>query len=111
MNIMAYIFLIFIAELTQSDACAAASTGLSDHTESMAAAVLIGIGGLLLVYFSPTLLALLRKKSNALAIGVLNLFLGWTLVGWVIALVWAVAKDKRAETIVIQQQPNNSGQV
>ena len=28
----------------------------------------------------------------------LNLFLGWTLVGWVVALVWAVtAKDKSQE--------------
>jgi len=39
------------------------------------------------VYFLPTILGL--KKRNALSIFVLNFFLGWTLIGWVAALVWA----------------------
>lgn len=31
----------------------------------------------------------------------LNLFLGWTFVGWVIALVWALSKDtKRAIQVI-----------
>src|SRR5437879_5552301 len=34
-----------------------------------------------------------NKKQNAGAIGALNFFLGWTLVGWVVALVWAMSKD------------------
>jgi len=34
-----------------------------------------------------------NKKQNAGAIGALNFFLGWTLVGWVVALVWAISKD------------------
>jgi hypothetical protein len=32
-------------------------------------------------------------KHNAGAIFALNLLLGWTLVGWVVALVWALAVD------------------
>jgi hypothetical protein len=40
----------------------------------------------LAIYFIPTLMA----KKNRSAILVLNLFLGWTFLGWVIALVWAV---------------------
>jgi len=28
-----------------------------------------------------------------MAIGALNLFLGWSLIGWVAALVWALTKD------------------
>lgn len=46
-----------------------------------------------LVYFFPTLCAYRGKKRNARAIFVLNLFLGWTLIGWVIALTWAAMKD------------------
>lgn len=46
-----------------------------------------------LIYFLPTLVALLRHKRNTLSIFLLNLFLGWTLVGWIIALVWASTVD------------------
>lgn len=49
----------------------------------------IGLG--LLLYFLPSIVG--RRKNNALAIFVLNLFLGWTFVGWVVALVWACTKD------------------
>lgn len=55
-------------------------------------------GGLLLIiagigiYFIPSIVG--YNKRNANAICLLNLFLGWTFVGWVLALVWAVAKDK-----------------
>jgi hypothetical protein len=43
----------------------------------------------LAIYFIPASVALAREHENALAITTLNLFLGWTLLGWVIALVWA----------------------
>ena len=50
-----------------------------------------GIGFVL--YFLPSLLALARSKRDILAIFLLNLFLGWTLIGWVVSLVWAVKTD------------------
>lgn len=53
----------------------------------------IVIGVLSVGYLLPTAIGVGRKRSNTGAIFVLNLFLGWTLIGWVIALVWAVAKD------------------
>jgi hypothetical protein len=43
----------------------------------------------IVMYFFPTILAGLRHKRNTPAIGMLNFWLGWTLLGWVIALVWA----------------------
>lgn len=49
---------------------------------------------LTLLYLLPTGIAIIRKRSNTAAIFVLNLFLGWTLIGWVVALVWSVADDK-----------------
>jgi len=43
-------------------------------------------------YFLPTLIAFLRQHKNKLAIFLLNLFLGWTVLGWVGSLVWSVMK-------------------
>lgn len=51
----------------------------------------------LTVYFVPMIVAHTRGHRNRLAIGVLNLFLGWTFVGWVIALVWACTSNTARE--------------
>lgn len=48
---------------------------------------------IILFYFLPTIIAVLAKKDNALSISILNLFFGWTLIGWVISLVWATTKN------------------
>ncbi|AEK57874.1 superinfection immunity protein [Acidithiobacillus caldus] len=52
------------------------------------------------LYFLPTILAYLRKKSNLVAIFAMNLLLGWLFVGWVIALVWALSNDSPTTIIV-----------
>ena len=44
---------------------------------------------ILALYFLPGIIASARSHHNALAIWVLNLFLGWTALGWIAALVWA----------------------
>jgi len=52
-----------------------------------------GTGYLILaaaIYLAPWLLAVLRRHHNAAAIFVLNLLLGWTFIGWVVALVWSM---------------------
>lgn len=52
-------------------------------------------GSLLLIllgfalYFAPWLIARSRAHRNAPAIAALNFFLGWTALGWIVALVWA----------------------
>ena len=57
------------------------------------------IGGLilgflaLLFYLYPALHAHNIGHKNAPAITVVNVALGWTLVGWVVAMAWAVKKD------------------
>ena len=43
-------------------------------------------------YFLPTLVSFLRQRKNRLAIFLLNLLLGWTILGWVVSLVWSVMK-------------------
>lgn len=40
-------------------------------------------------YLIPAIVASSRKHTNAPAIIILNLLLGWTFIGWAIALVWA----------------------
>lgn len=47
---------------------------------------------ILAFYFLPTLIAFLRQHKNSLAIFLLNLFLGWTGLGWVVSLVWSAMK-------------------
>lgn len=50
--------------------------------------------GMLAMYMLPTIEAHLKKHPNIASISVLNLFLGWTLVGWVLALVWVLKKPE-----------------
>jgi len=50
---------------------------------------------ILFLYFLPYIVANRRKHKNAGAIGILNFFLGWTLIGWVIALVWAYTANTK----------------
>ena len=55
--------------------------------------VLVGM----VVYFVPCLVASRREHKNAMPIFILNLLLGWTFIGWVGAMVWAMTdnvKDK-----------------
>ena len=42
------------------------------------------------LYFLPTIIAAARGNINTLAIFLLNFFTGWTFVGWVASLIWAV---------------------
>lgn len=50
-------------------------------------------------YMLPTSIALWREHRNTGGVFILNLFLGWTLVGWVIALIWAVHHERPRVTI------------
>jgi len=46
---------------------------------------------LTLLYFLPSIVG--KDKKDAGAIFLVNLLLGWTVVGWVAAMVWACAAD------------------
>jgi len=53
--------------------------------------VLLVIVLCILIYFLPAIIG--RKKRDATALATLNLLLGWTLIGWVGALVWALSVE------------------
>lgn len=57
---------------------------------------LIVLGGLigLPIYFLPSIIAIAGHKRNTLAIFAINLFLGWSFIGWIVALVWSLASEK-----------------
>ena len=70
------------------------------ETLSFAFYTVLVAGGVLFVYFIPALTAHDRGVKNFGSIVVINIFLGWTIIGWVVALAMACAdvnvdKDKK----------------
>lgn len=62
-----------------------------DSSEMLGLAFLLFI---LAVYFVPSAVAHFRNHRNEMAIVTLNVLLGWTFLGWVVALVWALCQDR-----------------
>lgn len=54
------------------------------------------------IYFLPTFVAAKRGHPNGTSIFLLDLFLGWSLIGWVVALVWSASAFK------VDEQPSLS---
>ncbi|MGI6701814.1 MAG: superinfection immunity protein [Christensenellales bacterium] len=54
------------------------------------------------IYFIPSYLAFKRKHPHKIALLLLNIFLGWTFLGYLIALVWALYPPNKSK--VIKQQ-------
>jgi hypothetical protein len=54
----------------------------------------IGVISVFGVYFMPIIIALLRGRHRAGSVAMVNVFLGWTVIGWLLALVWASSSDK-----------------
>jgi len=66
-------------------------------TEFGSTMVTIGvIVAIFVLYFFPSFVAKKRRHANSGAIWALNLFLGWTMLGWVAALVWSLTDNVRA---------------
>jgi len=42
------------------------------------------------LYFLPTIIAAVRHKKDIVGIVLVNIFLGWTFIGWIVALIWAL---------------------
>ena len=52
-------------------------------------------------YFLPSIIAGRRKHHNLGAIIAVNLLLGWSLIGWIVALVWSLTDP--SPTVRLQQ--------
>jgi hypothetical protein len=55
------------------------------------------------IHFLPSIVAALRNSRHTLAIFLINLFLGWTVIGWIIALIWAFTSEPKY--VVAYAQP------
>jgi hypothetical protein len=100
--------------LSAALSCLALTSGaaIAQGTNATDAAGAAGVGFLLIflfvfglaLYFLPTIIGFARKQPNAVAILALNLFLGWSLVGWVVSLVWALS-NQATQNITIVNHP------
>lgn len=52
---------------------------------------LFGVCLFLCVYFLPSIIAFRRDHHNDIPIVLMNIFLGWTFIGWVVALIWSAS--------------------
>ncbi len=60
----------------------------------------------ILLYFLPALIG--RHKADAMGIFIVNLLFGWTVIGWIIALIWACAAE-RYVAVPVRAGPVSSG--
>ena len=75
--------------------------GLTDQRTSSVEITLAWIFAVLtLTYMLPWAIAATRGKSNSVAIALVNLFLGWTFIGWVVALVMACTAHQQRMAVV-----------
>ena len=47
------------------------------------------LGSMLGIYIAPLIIALGRDHHRLTSIGLLNVAAGWTVIGWIAALVWS----------------------
>ncbi|GEN46864.1 superinfection immunity protein [Alkalibacillus haloalkaliphilus] len=47
----------------------------------------------LLLYFTPTLMAIKHQHQYKMWIMTLNLIVGWTLLGWLFVLIWSTRRQ------------------
>ncbi len=50
---------------------------------------------ILLLYFLPWIIAIARDHPRRASIAVADALLGWTIIGWLVALAWAVTTPAR----------------
>lgn len=55
------------------------------------------------IYFIPTFIANGRKTHNENGIAIVNVLLGWTVVGWIIALIMACGSRSKDTVEIIEE--------
>jgi uncharacterized protein YqhQ len=64
-------------------------------------AVLTFIAVLFVMYWLPTIIAVLRRTPFALSVAAVNFFLGWTIIGWFVALIMALAAVPATQRVTV----------
>lgn len=64
--------------------------------QGLGAMLLLGV--LSVLYLTPTIIASARGKAHGFAgVFLLNLFFGWSGIGWLIAFIWAFTGETHAD--------------
>jgi Superinfection immunity protein len=63
--------------------------------DSLSALAILWVG--VVGYFLPALIANWRDTQHAGWIGFVNLCLGWTGIGWLVALIWALVEKPESK--------------
>ncbi|QOI66526.1 hypothetical protein [Erwinia phage FBB1] len=50
-----------------------------------------------ILYYLPTFIAIIRGHSSTFAILIVNIFLGSTIIGYIIALIWALTNPGKSK--------------
>jgi hypothetical protein len=69
----------------------------------VALGALVGVVFSLALFFLPSLVARSRRHPNVLPIFLVNLFFGWTFIGWMVSLIWACTRP--AATLLYAPYP------
>ena len=70
---------------------------MENYTKALFIAIFIVISIVLILitlYFIPSIIAIKKKHKDLSKILMINTFLGWTIVGWIISLVIVINKQK-----------------
>ena len=61
---------------------------------------------LLVLYLIPSVIAYRRWHKNFKPIFVLNIFLGWTFLGWLVCLVWSLSSNTQPNEVADNETQN-----
>jgi hypothetical protein len=51
------------------------------------------------LYFLPTIIAVVRKAPNLVAVILVNLLFGWSFIGWIVALVMSLRSTPKPQIV------------
>jgi hypothetical protein len=81
------------AELPAAVTVQPASTSDAGSGLGLSAFVIFCIVVIFVLYWLPAINGFHRKHRNAVPILLVNLFFGWTFIGWVVALIWSASDN------------------
>jgi len=64
--------------------------------------VIIGVILLLTLYLIPTGIALMRRHNKFMPILLVNLLLGFTGIGWIVALIWSFTSNVKEKRSIVE---------
>jgi hypothetical protein len=70
----------------------------------IAIVIMIAIA-IILLYFLPGMVAIIRKHPQTAGILLLNVFAGWSLIGWIAAFIWACITPQPVQPVVMVPPP------